>query len=184
MNSKKTNIQLITLAIFIIVAAMSRLLPHPPNMTPIAAMGLFGAAHFSKKYFAFLVPFIALLISDIVLCTAVYKMNMVEYLEASVFVYGAFAAVIGFGFLFLKKYNWSNLILASFAASLIFFVITNLGVWASGTMYPMTATGLVACFTAAIPFFLNSIIGNLFFTGVLFGAYELIDRKFFVPKIA
>jgi hypothetical protein len=68
--------------------------------------------------------------------------------------------------------------MASIGGSVVFFIVSNFGVWLTGTMYPMTFEGLLACFSAAVPFFRNMLFGDLFFAGVLFGAYDYVKVKY------
>jgi hypothetical protein len=164
----------------IILTALTRFMPHPPNFTPIGAMGLFGAAYLGKKWMALIVPFIALFLSDLVLNNVVYTKEFQGFtMITSVWIYAAFAMVIGAGILLFRnqKVTLPLVITASFVASTIFFIVTNFWSWMAFDMYPKTAVGLVTCFTAAIPFFGNSLLGDLFFSGVMFGTYEYITRK-------
>lgn len=163
------NFWVITLMVFI--AAFVRLLPHPPNFAPIAAMALFGGAYFNKKSLAFIVPLTAMFLTDAII--GFYSYGWVVYIS--------FALIVLLGILMLKKVSVKNVILASLTASVSFFVITNFGVWALGTLYSKTPAGLMESYIAAIPFFQNSLIGDLFFCGVMFGVYELVKHK--VPAL-
>ena len=164
------NFWVLTLMVFVV--AFVRLLPHPPNFAPITAMALFGGAYFNKKSFAFIIPLAALFLSDVVI--GIYSYAWMVYIS--------FALIVLLGIVMLKKVSVKNLIIASVTASISFFAITNLGVWALGTLYPKTPAGLMASYIAAIPFFQNSLLGDLFFVGVMFGVYELIKHK--VPALA
>lgn len=173
MNTEKKlltpNFWVLTLMVF--GAAFARLIPHPPNFAPIAAMALFGGAYFSKKTFAFIIPLAALFISDLVI--GIYSYAWMVYLS--------FALIVILGIVMLKKISVKNLIVASLSASISFFIITNFGVWALGTLYPKTPAGLMESYIAAIPFLQYSLIGDLFFVGLMFGVYELIKAK--VPAL-
>ncbi len=155
------------LTIMIFAAAFVRLLPHPPNFAPIAAMALFGGAYFSKKSFAFAVPLIAMFLTDAI----------IGFHSGMWIVYLSFALIVVIGMLMLKKVSIKNVVLASVTASLSFFIITNFGVWAFGTMYPKNIAGLVECYIAAIPFIQNTLLGDLFFSGVMFGIFEFAKTK-------
>ncbi|MDD8018449.1 MAG: hypothetical protein PHP42_08750 [Bacteroidota bacterium] len=149
----------------IFVAALSRLVPHPLNFTPIAAMALFGAVYFNKR-FAFIVPIAALAISDYIL----------GFYTEMYFVYASFI-LIGFIGLWLK--NRKSIFTVggtTLASSVLFFVVTNFGVWLTGTMYTKDIAGLTECYVAAIPFFRNTLAGDFFYVAVLFGVYELVVR--------
>lgn len=159
----------VTLMVF--AAAFVRLLPHPPNFAPIAAMALFGGAYFNKKSFAFAIPLLAMFVTDAI----------IGFYSYAWMVYISFALIVVLGIVMLKKVSVKNVVLASVTASVSFFVITNFGVWMLGTLYPKTPAGLMESYVAAIPFFQNSLIGDLFFSGVMFGVYELVKHK--VPAL-
>ena len=181
---KKHNFHFGILIVMLIIAAMSRLLPHPPNFTPIGGLALFGAAYFGRKYWAFIIPIVALWVSNLILDNVVYAQyydGFVWFSNPMVFI--AFAAIVVFGLFSLKKVKPVNLLGASLGASLIFFLISNLGSWLSYGMYPMNFAGLIECYIAAIPFFPNTLAGDLFFTAVLFGSFEWMKNKeLFVQK--
>ena len=160
--------RLLVLASMILAAAASRLIPHPPNMTSVAAMALFGGATISDKRAAFLVPLAALLLSDVVL-------GFYRHMEV---VYVAFALIVGIGIWLRKHRSPLPIAGATLASSVLFFLITNFGVWAFESMYPKTLGGLVACYVAAIPFLRNTLQGDLLFSLVLFGGFALLERQF------
>lgn len=160
--------RLAVLISMIFAAAMFRLLPHPPNVNPIAALALFGGASFSDKRLAFLVPLAALFSSDLVL-------GLYGHME---FVYGSFAAIVCIGLLLKTRRNALAVGSAAVASSVLFFVVTNFGTWATEALYPHTFAGLTTCYVAAIPFFQNTLLGDLFFTALLFGGFALLERSF------
>ncbi len=157
-----------TITLMVVAAAFVRLIPHPPNFAPIAAIALFGGAYYSKKSFAYAIPLAAMFITDLVL----------GFHNTMWAVYLSFILIVALGMIMLKKKNVKNIVLASIVSSVLFFILTNSALWLTGTMYPMTSAGLGACFTAAIPFFQNTLIGDLVFTGAMFGVYELAKVKF------
>lgn len=164
----------------ILLAALSRLLPHPDNFAPIGAMGLFGASYLGRRWMAFAIPFSALFISDLILNNVVYRDYFDGFtLITSWWIYAAFGLTILLGWAALhgRKFDPGRVAIASFSASLLFFAITNFGHWADYNMYPKTGAGLVACYTAALPFLKNTIAGDLFFSAVLFGVYEWRNRS-------
>ena len=156
------------LTLMIFAAAFVRLIPHPPNFAPIAAMALFGGAYFNKKWAAFLVPIAAMFITDLI----------IGFHETMWAVYLSFALIVVIGMLMLKEKKIGNIFFASVISSVSFFIITNFGTWLSTSYYAKTGTGLAACFTAAIPFFHQTLLSDLFFVGVLFGLYHLVKIKF------
>lgn len=160
------------LCAFVLAAALLRFLPHPPNVAPIGAMALFGGALFARKGVAFAMVFTAMLLSDMLLG---FRPEPTVYL--------AFAGVIGIGFLLRKNRTPWRIAGASVTGSVLFFIVTNFGVWAGGalfpqSMYPQTFEGLVACFVAAIPFFHNTLLGDALFTAVLFGGFAFAEKRF------
>lgn len=182
MTEKKKNVHLRfgVITLMVLLAALSRLLPHPPNFAPIGAMALFGAAYFSQRYLSFLIPIISMWLSDLVLNNVVYGQyydHFVWFYDGFYFTYGSFIVIGLIGFVTLKRIRVQNIILASLLASIVFFLISNFGVWASTTMYPKTFSGLMTCYTAGLPFFKNTIMGDFIYSGVLFGAFELAQRK-------
>jgi hypothetical protein len=150
----------------ILAVAASRLIPHPPNVASITAVALFGGAYISDKRLAFLVPMAALFISDLVL-------GLYGHMEV---VYGSFALVVCIGLLLRRRRTPLAIGGAALASSVLFFVITNFGVWAFGSLYPKTMAGLLACYVAAIPFFQNSLFGDAVYTVALFGGFALAAK--------
>ena len=154
----KTRLLALVAAIF--AAAAMRLLPHPPNFSPIAAIALFGGAYLPKRALAFVPPFAALILSD-----------------ALNFVYLSFGLTVLIGWAVAKRKTVLTIAGAAVASSVLFFVLTNFGMWLFSGFYPLTWEGLVACYVAAIPFFQNTLAGDLFFTALLFGGFALAERK-------
>ena len=155
----------------IVVAAALRLVPHPPNFTPIGAMALFSGAYLANRGLAVAVPVAAMLLSDAVL----------GFHSGMPFVYGSVALIVAIGWLALKRVSSLRIVAAALVSSALFFVVTNFGTWAVSGMYPMTLSGLAACYVAAIPFFQNTVVGDLFYSGVLFGGFALVERA--IPAI-
>jgi len=157
---------IITLMIF--AAAFVRLIPHPPNFAPIAAMALFGGAYFNKKWAAFLIPISAMFLTDLIL----------GFHETMWAVYLSFALIVVIGMLMLKEIKIGNLFFASVISSVSFFIITNFGSWISTGYYTKTGAGLATCYIAAIPFFHQTLLSDLFYVALLFGTYHLVKIKF------
>lgn len=184
MNKNKINLRFSVITLIILLAAMSRLLPHPPNFAPIGGMALFGAAYFSKKYWAFIIPIVSMWVSDLILNNVIYGQyydHFVWFYSGSLFTYGAFALIVVLGMFTLKKVRIPNLAVSALGASVIFFIVSNFGVWLTSGMYPPIFSGLMTCYAAGIPFFHNTILGDLVYTGVLFGAFELCVGK--IPQL-
>ena len=145
---------------FVLVAILMRLVPHPPNVAPITAVALFAGTFFNKKHWAVLMPLLAMVFTDIFL-----GFSMITPV-----VYLSFLAITVVGMLF-KKMNFGTVLLSS----LVFFALTNLGVWV--LHYPLTPEGLMTCFTLAIPFFINSLLGDFFFSALLLFGYRFAAQR-------
>ncbi len=161
----------------ILVAAVSRVFPHINNFTPIAAMALFGGVYFSDKRMAFIVPLAAMFISDVLLeLTTGWGFH-----NTLIYVYAAFILTAVIGLYVRRNINISTVLGASVLSSLLFFVITNFGVWAAnGTVGG--ASGLASTYVMGIPFFAPTLLGDLFFNALLFGAFYLAQRR--IPSLA
>ena len=168
------NARFFTLAGIVLAAAAMRLIPHPPNFTPIAAMALFGGAYSSNKKTAFAIPLAAMYLSDLVLGFWIYDYGWFHDLMP--FVYGSFALTVCLGLWIRRRCSPLRVGVAAVTGSVLFFLITNFGVWLTGSLYPMTLDGLAACYTAAIPFFRHMLAGNAVYTIVLFGGFTLMQR--------
>jgi hypothetical protein len=158
----------ITITGMIFLAALTRLFPHPPNATPLAAMALFGAAMIDNKRVAFAIPFAAMLLSDAI----------IGFHATAPYVYASFLLIGCIGLALRGRRSAAGVIAASLASSVLFFVLTNIGVWLSGGIYPRTAAGLFESFTLAIPFFRNTLAGDLFYSALLFGSWHWAERRF------
>ena len=146
----------------IIIAILSRLIPHPPNFTPVTAVALFSIINFKNKYIGVSIPIICLFVSDLILGISLINL----------FVYFSFILISGIGNLF-KKINIKSVLLSS----IVFFLFTNFGVWLIG--YPKTLEGLITCYIAAIPFFGYTLAGDLFYSYSAKISLNFFERKFF-----
>jgi uncharacterized protein DUF6580 len=154
----------IFLLILVLLAVFSRLIPHPLNFTPIGALGLFAGAYIVDKR-VWLLPLCALLLSD-------FFVGFYEPI-AMLFVYLGFALTAFVGRLLLsEKRSPLNLGGAALSSATIFFIVSNFGTWLSGTLYPISIAGLVECYVMAIPFYGNTLLGDLFYVTALFGLFE------------
>ena len=154
----------IFLLILVLLAVLSRLIPHPLNFTPIGALGLFAGAYIIDKR-VWLLPVCALLLSD-------FFVGFYEPI-GMLFVYIGFALSAFIGRLLLSDKRTSlRLGGAALSSATLFFIVSNFGTWVSGTLYPMSLAGLTECFVMAIPFYGNTLLGDLFYVAVLFGLFE------------
>jgi len=158
--------RLIALLSAIVVAAGFRLVPHPPNFTPIGAMALFSGAYLGRRFVAFAAPLGALLLSDLVL----------GFYHGQATVYFSVALIVMIGMATLSQRTALRVGAAAIASSVLFFVITNFGMWLFSGFYPRTLGGLEACYVAAIPFFQNTLGGDLFYATLMFGGFRLAEH--------
>jgi hypothetical protein len=167
----KLDTRFLFITALILLAAITRLLPHIPNFTAVSAVALFGAAQYDKKIMAFLVPLTALLLSDAVL----------GFYQGMEWIYGTFVLIIITGFALRNKVTVPRIILLSVTSSLLMYIFSDLGVWLGSTMYLHTWAGFTACYVAALPFLRNELLGDLFYSGILFGVFYIAQLKF--PKL-
>jgi hypothetical protein len=163
---------LVILAVLIALGVAGRLLPHPPNFTPMAAIALFAGFIFIKRYMA-----VVAVISTMLLCDyfAFGSLSSSWFGSKSMFVvYLALLFPIVFKNFLQKKIGVLRIFGAALASSSVFFLATNFAVWAFSPMYEKTLEGLVLCYTMAIPFFQNTVAGDLIWSGVIFGAYLVL----------
>ncbi len=150
----------------IVAAAASRVIPHPPNFTPIAAMALVAGAYSRSVWQAFLIPLSAMVVSDL----------LIGWHPLVPVVYASFALIAGIGMWLRGRKTVGRLAVAVGASSLTFFLITNFAVWAAGSMYPKSLAGLVAAYVAALPFFRNTVLGDVCYSAILFGGFVVLER--------
>lgn len=179
---KIDTLRILLLTAVILIAAMTRLIPHSWNFTPLGGIALLGAAYFKRKYLAFIVPFAALWLSDLILNNTVYA----QYYPG--FYWGGhpgtwlgFTAVILLGLILLRRINAKNIFTASVTGSVAFFLVSNFAVWIGSTVYPQNLAGLAAAYFAGLPFFWKTLAGFLLYSGLLFGAFEWVRRRFNLP---
>jgi hypothetical protein len=157
--------KLIIAFLLVTLGAVARLLPHMWNFAPIAGIALFAGVYLGKRY-AILLPIIAMLAGDLFIGFYFWKLMLAVY---------ASLALVGLIGIAIKKHKSAETVLAgSIVASVLFFLVTNFVVWKFSPWYAQTWAGLLECYTLALPFFRNTLLGNVFYTGVLFGAYELV----------
>ena len=155
---KKTKQKIVLFLYFVGLIALSRIIPHPPNFTPVIAMAVFMPYLTRDLYSAMLVPLLAMFVSDLYLGLH----SSMFWVYASILL----GTTLSHYTMSMKK-TYVHLGANALLSATIFFVITNFAVWTSGTMYPMTLDGLILCYTMAIPFFGNTLAGTLFYVSLL-----------------
>lgn len=154
----------ISVLMIILLAVLARLIPHPPNFAPIAGLALFSGSNFKNKI-SLLIPLAAMILSDIFL----------GFHSTIFYVYISFILITLIGRK-IKSLKFSNLFLASLLSSILFFLITNFGVWATGSMYPKTFDGLIQSYVMGLPFFRNTVLGDLFYSFSFFYGFEFLSK--------
>jgi len=163
MKKSQKNTTIIYLFSVIIIAAILRIIPHPPNIIPITALSLFSGAMIHRKV-GFLIPLSAMLLSDIFL----------GFHSVVPYVYGSFVLITFIGrSLLQEKKGLLRIFSASLSSSVLFFIITNFGVWVTSGMYIKDVNGLMNSYIMGLPFFKNTVFGDLFYSFSLFYGYEL-----------
>lgn len=156
----------------VLACALSRLVPHPMNFSPIEAVALFAGAYFASRMLAIAVPLAAMLLSDAIL----------GFHDGMWVVYGCIALIAVAGGWLGRRVTAARVALFGLGAASFFFLATNFAVWATSGMYPHTAEGLLACYVAAIPFFHNQLAGVAFYSVLLFGGFALLRER--LPAVA
>jgi ABC-type proline/glycine betaine transport system permease subunit len=156
----------------IVIGILLRFIPHTANFTPVAAIAIFAGVYLNKKQ-ALIVPLLLMVLSDIFL-----GMHNV-----AIFTWGSFVLVTLLGIWAKNHKTVRGIVSTSVAASVLFYGITNFGVWAMG-WYPQTTKGLLDCYILGLPFLRNFTVATLVYVAVLFGAYEFIARRVQDTKLA
>jgi hypothetical protein len=178
MTNRPFALNLTVLTTMILVVALSRLIPHPPNFSPVEAMALFGGTYFARKSLAILVPLIALFISDLALGVMMGGEYFSYFTSAGFWlVYLTIAGLTVLGFGLRQRVTFTRVTMFSVLSALIFFLVTNFGVWWGASFYPQTMAGLMAAYAAGLPFLQNGLLGTLFYSAMLFGGYALIKSR-------
>lgn len=183
MKNERFSLGFVVITAIVLALAFSRLFPHPFNFSPVAALALFGGARYKSRVAAYMIPLAAVWSSDLVLNYAYYG-RFVAFYDGAFVTYAAFALIVLLGSRALRYFSARKLLFTSLAASVVFFVVSNLGVWAFSGMYALTPSGLGACFAAAIPFFRNTLSGDLVYSFVIFYAFEFAGSKVPLLKTA
>lgn len=180
MTTKKTTLHYSVITGFILLAAFSRVIPHMPNFSPLGAIGLFGAAHFQKKWVALFIPIAATWLSDLFINNVIYARyypTFTWFYDGFYWQYGSYLLIVIAGLFIFKKVNTKRVLAGALTSTAIFFLVSNFGCW-PGSSYPQNAGGLMQCFAAGIPFLSGTLLGDLFYCTVLFGGFALAQKRF------
>lgn len=164
--TKESILKLSIIMAIILTGAAVRFMDLPPNFSPVGAMAIFAGAFFTRRSWALALPLGVMLLSDLFL----------GFYSGIFYVYLAFGLSAMIGFYFLKNFSWGRFGATNLSCALLFFVVSNFGVWLTTPLYSKNFAGLVSCFEMAIPFFRNTLASQFFFAAVFFGVYELATR--------
>lgn len=186
MNNFYKNVIVISLLVVALVVRLSNVLP---NFSPVVAMSLLGAALLSRKLTALALPLLFVYISDFIINNTVARPffpdheGLVFWDDYMIWSLAAYVAIVGLGFLVLRnKVKPIPIVLTTLASSVIFFILTNIGSWAAPTsLYSDGLMGIIESMVAGLPFFRTSLLSDLCFSGVLFGAYFIVLKPFNTP---
>ena len=157
----------------ILILALARLIPHPPNFTPIIAVAIMSGYFFKNINLSFLILIVAMLVSDL----------FIGFYENMIFVYASLLLITFVFYKISNKINFKNLFIYSFVGSLIFFIVSNFGVWALGSpgvydiAYEKNLNGLVECYILAIPFFGNTFLSTVIFAYPAIFIYKTLSAR-------
>ncbi|MEX2233755.1 MAG: DUF6580 family putative transport protein [Cyclobacteriaceae bacterium] len=191
----KINPRPVVLAALILVAGMYRVimgsgtLSPLANFTPLGAMALFGGCYYNDKWKAYFVPLLTLWLTDIILNRYIFFHEWVFFYDGFVWVYGSFALMVLIGG-YIKRVSVKNVVIAGVAGALTHWIVSDFGVWLGGgtditTGLPYTRDwqGFWKCLYLALPFMRNLLVGNFVFGAILFGCFELMQRRFRVLRL-
>lgn len=182
---QKLNLKFPVLCVLLLLAIASRLIPHPANFAPMGAMALFGSAYFNRKYLALFLPIFATWISDLFINNVIYAQyypKFTWFYEGFYWQYGTYVLIGLLGLVIFKKVNFKRILAGGLVSTILFFMISNFGCWIGSTTYPQNFGGLMECYAMGIPFLKGTLLGDLFYCGVLFGSFEFIKIK--APALA
>ncbi len=191
MSLKKINPRTALLILFIMLTGLLRvmsagkLLSPIANFTPIGAMALFGGTYFTGKWKSYLFPLLTLFLSDMLMMQFFYTAHSNGLLyHGWYWTYGAFAIMVLIG-QSVKKVSFTNVVSAALAAALTHWIVTDFGVWLGGGSDISTGKaltrdwhGFVQCYVQAIPFLKNMLLGNIIYSGILYGGFEILQKRY------
>ena len=176
----KINLRFSVLTGLIILAAFSRIIPHPANFSPLGAIAIFGAAHFSKKWQVLLIPLAATWLSDLFINNVIYAAYYPQFTwfyEGFYWQYSSYILITLITMPIFTKVSKERVLIASFASTIIFFLVSNIGCFVGNSYYPESFTGLMNCYVAGIPFIKGTLLGDLFYSIMLFGSFAFAQYK-------
>lgn len=186
MKTAKFNLETNVIIGLMMIVCLTRLFPIFPNFSPTTAICLFGAAFLKKKWQTAIISLLLIFFSDVLVNNILYKSYFSEFTliyEGMIWNYLSYFAIIVLGWFALKKINFTNVLATGLLSSILFFIISNLGVWISGTLYTKDLQGLITCYTMAIPFFKGTILSSLIFSMVFIYGFELFRKNYLTKNV-
>jgi hypothetical protein len=180
-TSSKINLRFSIIVGLIVLAAFSRMIPHMPNFSPLGAIGLFGAAYFIKRWQAFLIPIAAIWLSDLFVSNVVYgqyQTSFVWFYDGFYWQYASYALTTLAGFFIFRKVNVQRILSGTFLSTAIFFIVTNFGCFPNNPIYTQNFSGLITCYVAGIPFINGTLLGDLFYSALMFGSFAILQQRY------
>lgn len=181
MKTRNLRLRTTIIILMMLVAVGSRMLPHLPNLAPLGALSLFGAAYFTKRWQAFLVPIIATWIGDVMINNTVYAAYFKEFswfYEGFYWQYASYAIITVIGVRLFKQISALRIVVGALLATTIFYLVSNFGVWMSSNIYPPTFDGLLTCYIAGLPFIKGTLLGHILYSAILFGIFQLLQTHY------
>ena len=176
------NLKWVVVFSMILFAALSRMLPHTYNFSPLGAMALFGAVHFTNKWQAFIIPITATWLSDLFINNVIYAQYYPEFTwfyEGFYWQYASYLLIGLVGMVVISKVNVPRVLTGLLASSTIFFLVSNFGVWVGSKTYTQDIAGLSLCYAAGLPFIKGTMMGDLVYGTILFGGFAWLEKRFF-----
>ena len=187
MDTQKINLRLSVLTTLIVLASFSRIIPHMPNFSPLGVMGIFGAAYFTKKWQAFLIPIAATWLSDLFINNIIYAEyypTFTWFYQGFYWQYGSYLLIVLAAIFIFKNVKIETVFAGALTSTAIFFLISNFGCWIGSPLYAQNISGLITCYAAGIPFLKGTMLGDLFYSAVLFGTFALAQKRFSILKLS
>jgi len=157
------------------------LLGHPSNFAPIDAIALFSGCYFAGRFTKLIVPLLSVWVGDLFI-NYMYMQKVVLLYDGFYWQYACYGLMVFIGSRLAQRVKPLTLMTATVSSAVLFFIISNFGVWISSGMYPHDMTGFIACYVAALPFFYNTLLSDVMYSAIFFGSFEMAQKKF--PALA
>lgn len=183
-SAKTIDLRLGAIVLLVLVAAATRLVPHPYNFSPLGAIALFSGALLTRRWLAIVLPIAAAFVSDLVINNTLYAEyydSFVWMAEGSGWMYLIYGLIAVLGMFVLHTVSLGRVLGGSLGASILFFIASNFICWPGNPFYAQDLGGLMTCYAAGVPFFPGTVAGDLVYSAALFGGYALLQR--YLPEL-